>query len=57
MARKLGMKQSVFNPNTRDPDDERFTGSIQDAILNDALSTSLGSLAAILVPCVWSPMR
>ena len=50
VVRELGMKQSVFNPNTQGPDDRCFTGSILDTILNNAPSTSFGSLTVILAP-------
>lgn len=45
------MKQSIFNPNTQDPDNECFNGGILDTILNNPPST-IGSLTAILVPYV-----
>ena len=45
--RELGMKQLIFHPNSRGSDDECFTGSIQDAILNNAPSTTFGSLIAL----------
>ena len=50
------MKLSKFNPNTRGPGDERFTGGIRDASLNNAPSTTFGSLAAILAPYVGRPI-
>ena len=49
------MKQSLFNTNTRGPEDERFTCGVQDAVLNSALSTTFGSLTAILAPYVGTP--
>ena len=42
------MKQSIFNPNTQDPDNECFNGGILDTILNNAPSTIFGSLIALL---------
>ena len=50
------MKLSVFNPNIQGPHDKHFTGGMQDAILNNAPSTSFGSLTAILVPYVGRPI-
>lgn len=50
------MKQSIFNPNTRGPNDERFTGSIREAILNNAPSTFFEPLTAILAPYVGHPI-
>ena len=50
------MKPSKFNPNTQGPGDERFTGGIQDASLNNAPSTTFRSLAAILVPPMGPPI-
>ena len=50
VVRELSMKQSIFNPNTQDPDNECFNGGILDNILNKAPSTTFGSLTAILVP-------
>ena len=50
------MKLSKFNPNTQGPGDERFTGGIQDASLNNAPSTTFRSLAAILVPSMGRPI-
>ena len=44
VVRELDMKQLIFLPNSRDSDDECFTGNIQDAILNNVLSTIFGSL-------------
>ena len=44
VVRELGMKQLIFHSNSRGSDDECFTGSIQDAILNNAPSTTFGSL-------------
>ena len=40
VVRELGTKQSMFNRNTRGPDDQRFTGGMWDAILNNTLSAS-----------------
>ena len=56
VVRELGMKQSIFNPNTWGPSDERFTGNIWDAILNNALSTAFGSLIAILASYMGHPI-
>ena len=50
VVRELSMKQSIFNPNTQDPDNECFNGGILNNILNKAPSTTFGSLTAILVP-------
>ena len=55
VMRELGMKQSIFNSNTRGPDD-CFTRDIQDTIMSNAHSTSCGSLTAILAPCVGHPI-
>ena len=55
VVRELGMKQSIFNPNTWDPSDEHFTGNIWDAILNNALFTAFGSLIAILASYMGHP--
>ena len=55
VMRELGMKQSIFNSNTRGPDD-CFTRDIQDAIMSNAHSTSCGSLTAILAPYVGHPI-
>ena len=55
VVRELGMKQSMFNPNTRGPEDEHFTCGIQNSVLNNALSTTFGSLTAILAPYVGTP--
>ena len=55
VGRELGMKQSMFNPSIQGPDDEHFTGSIQDAILNNALSTSFES-PTIFAPYVGHPI-
>ena len=51
VVRELDMKQSMFNPSIQGPDDKHFTGSIQDAILNNALPTSFESLT-IFAPYV-----
>ena len=40
VVRELDMKQSMFNWNTRGPDDQHFTGGMLDAILNNTLSAS-----------------
>ena len=56
VVRELGMKQSVFNPSIQGPDDEHFTGSIQDAILNSAPTTPFGSLTTILAPYMGCPI-
>ena len=55
VGRELGMKQSLFNTNTRGPEDERFTCGVQDAVLNSSLSTTFGSLTAIPAPYVGTP--
>ena len=52
VVRELGMKQSMLNPNTRGTGDDHFTGRMQDAILNNAPSTTFGSLTAILASYV-----
>ena len=52
VVRELRMKQSIFNPNTQGPDDGCFTDSVLDTILNNAPSTSFGSLTVILAPYV-----
>ena len=56
VVRELGMKQSIFNANTRGSYDEHFTGGIQDAILNCAPSTTFGSWTYILAPYVGRPI-
>ena len=56
VVRELGVKQSMFNPNIRDPDDKHFTGGMKDAILNNARSMSCGSLTASLAPYVGHPI-
>ena len=56
VVRELGMKQSMLNPNTRGPGDDHFTGRMQDAILNNAPSTTFGSLTAILASYVECPI-
>ena len=56
VMRELGMKQSIFNANTRGSYDEHFTGGIQDAILNCAPSTTFGSRTTILAPCMGCPI-
>lgn len=38
------------------PNDEHFTGGIQEAILNNAPSTYFGPLTSILVPYVGNPI-
>jgi len=48
VVRELGLKQLLYNPGTRGGDDKRFTGGIQDTILNNAPSTIFGSLIALL---------
>ena len=48
VVRELGLKQLLYNPGTWGGDDKRFTGGIQDAILNNAPSTTFGSLIALL---------
>ena len=53
VVRELDMQQLIFLPNSRDSDDECFTGNIQYAILNNAPSTALESRTAILVTFVW----
>ena len=62
VVRELGMKQSMLNPNTRGTGDDHFTGRMQDAILNNAPSTTSGSLNAILAlyvrcPILWSNLN
>ena len=39
----------MFNLNTKSLDEEQFTSGMQNAILNNALSTSFGSLTSVLV--------
>ena len=53
VVRELDMQQLIFLPNSRDSDDECFTGNIQYAILNNAPSTAFESRTAILVTYVW----
>ena len=55
VVRELGVKQSMFNPNIQDPDDKHFTGGMKDAILNNASSTTSGSLTATLAPDWGTP--
>ena len=42
----------MFNLNIKSLDEEQFTSGMQNAILNNALSTSFGSLTSVLVPSV-----
>ena len=42
---------------SRGTDDECFTGRIRDAVLNNAPSTTFGSLTAILAPSVGCLLR
>ena len=56
VVRELGMKMLISNQNIQGPHDKHFTGRMQDAILNNASSTSFGSLTAILVPYVGCPI-
>ena len=56
VMRELGMKQSIFNTNTRGSCDEHFTGGIQEAILNSAPSTTFGSMTTILAPYMGCPI-
>ena len=53
---RTGHEALIFNLNTWGPDDKRFTGSIQYAILNNAPSTVFESRTAILVTYVWCPI-
>ena len=55
VVREMGMKQSMFNSNTRGPDDKHVTGGMCDTTLNNAPSTTFGSLTTILVPFVEHP--
>ena len=53
---ELGMRQGMFNLNAQSPDDERFTGCIQDAVLTNAPPTYFGSLPAVLTPYLGHPV-
>lgn len=46
----------MFNLNTKSSDDEQVTSGMQNAILNNALSTFFQSLTSVLVPSVGCPI-
>lgn len=49
---ELGMRQAIFNLNTRGPNDEWFMADMWDLVLGTSPSTALGMLIAILAPYV-----
>ncbi|KAF6390317.1 hypothetical protein mRhiFer1_007891 [Rhinolophus ferrumequinum] len=48
----MGMRHAIFNPNMWGLDDELFTGSMRDLVLDTAPASAFGSLVAILTPYV-----
>lgn len=49
---ETGMWQAVFDLNTQEPDDGRFTSHMRDLVLDSASPDAFGSLAAVLNLCV-----
>ncbi|KAF6278118.1 hypothetical protein mRhiFer1_009402 [Rhinolophus ferrumequinum] len=49
---EMGMRHAIFNPNMQGPDDELFTASMRDLVLDTAPASAFGSLVAILTPYV-----
>lgn len=56
VVRKLCMRQVMFKLNAQSPDNGRFTGCMQDSILNSAPSAYFGSSPAMLTPHVGHPI-
>ncbi|KAF6293130.1 hypothetical protein mRhiFer1_009035 [Rhinolophus ferrumequinum] len=48
----MGMRHAIFNPNMQALDDELFTASMRDLVLDTAPASAFGSLVAILMPYV-----
>ncbi|KAF6321292.1 hypothetical protein mRhiFer1_008422 [Rhinolophus ferrumequinum] len=48
----MGMRHAIFNPNMQGPNDEVFTASMTDLVLDTAPASAFGSLVAILTPYV-----
>ncbi|KAF6357055.1 hypothetical protein mRhiFer1_009988 [Rhinolophus ferrumequinum] len=48
----MGMRHAIFNPNMQGPDDELFTASIRDLVLDTVPASAFGTLVAILTPYV-----
>ncbi|KAF6302992.1 hypothetical protein mRhiFer1_008729 [Rhinolophus ferrumequinum] len=49
---EMGMRHAIFNLNMQGPDDELFTASMRDLVLDTAPASAFGSLVAILTPFV-----
>lgn len=56
VVRELDMIQEMFNLNIWSPDEEYFTSSMQNTMLNSTLSTYIEPLPAILTPYVGWPI-
>lgn len=48
ILQEIGMCQTIFNPDTHGPSDERFTARMRDLVQQHVSSASFGSLIAIL---------
>ncbi|KAF6327540.1 hypothetical protein mRhiFer1_008258 [Rhinolophus ferrumequinum] len=49
---EMGMRHAIFSLNMQGPDDEVFTASMRDLVLDTAPASAFGSLVAILTPYV-----
>ncbi|KAF6390268.1 hypothetical protein mRhiFer1_007843 [Rhinolophus ferrumequinum] len=54
---EMGMRHAIFNPNMQGPDNELFTASMRDLVLDTAPASAFGSLVAIFTPYVGRRMH